>query len=146
MRAYRTWEQIVKDHAPVETSAIDDPTIRDIRTKKPVPRVVEKKLRDAKIEAHRVEVKAAVFKRDYGLCRCCRAHATEMHELRFRSLGGPRSLYNSIAVCTALGGNNCHRMLQTLVIGYEFVKPQDGANGPIRFSMGARVWISEARA
>jgi len=138
-REYRDWDQIVADHAP-----IDDPRIADIRLKKPLPRVVTKKIRDKQIEQHRQTVREQVFTRDQGICRCCRAHATEMHELRFRSLGGKRSLLNSIAVCTALsGGNNCHRMLQTNVISYEFVKPAHGANGPIKFTLGARTWISE---
>jgi hypothetical protein len=125
------------------SAALNDPAIKDIRLKKPIPRVVTKKIRDKQIEQHRQTVREQVFARDQGICRCCRAHATEMHELRFRSLGGKRSLDNSIAVCTALGGNNCHRMLQTNVITYAFKSATRGANGPIVFNVGTRVWISE---
>ncbi len=141
----RTLEEFARDHAPLKPETrIDDPSVADIRLHKPTPRVVTKKIRDAKIEEHRQTVRDAVFTRDQGICRCCRAHATEMHELRFRSLGGKRSLYNSIAVCTALsGGNNCHRLLQTHVIAYAFKNHRIGANGPIIFNMGTRVWISE---
>jgi len=126
------------------SSLLDDPSIRDIRLHKGMPRVVEKKIKTKQIEQHRQEVREAVFTRDQGICRCCRAHATEMHELKFRSLGGKRSLHNSIAVCTSLsGGNNCHSMLQHLVITHEFVDQKRGANGPIKFTAGTRTWISE---
>jgi 5-methylcytosine-specific restriction endonuclease McrA len=63
-------------------------------------------------EKHRKEVKAAVWKRDGGKCRVCGDAAQEMHELEFRSLGGKRSLENSIAVCAFGSRHNCHRLLQ----------------------------------
>ena len=141
--ASRNWDDVVKDRQPA-ARAIDDSSIADIRLHKPIPHVVTKKIRDAEIEQHRQDIRDQVFTRDQGTCRCCRAHATEMHELRFRSLGGERSLYNSIAVCTALsGGNNCHQMLQRNVIAYAFKDGRRGASGPIVFNVGTRVWISE---
>jgi hypothetical protein len=85
---------------------------------KPVPRVVEKAVKAKQVEAHRIAVKSAVWARDKGQCRVCGGHATEMHELQFRSLGGVRSTQNSIAVC-AYAGRNCHRLLQTHAIHVE---------------------------
>ena len=85
---------------------------------KPVPRVVEQHAKRKDAEQHRRAVKKLVFARDGGKCRVCGASATEMHELRFRSLGGKRSLENSIAVCT-INARNCHRLLQTLAIEVE---------------------------
>lgn len=108
---------------------------------KPTPRVVEKPIKAAKLEKLRREIKTLVFTRDKGQCRVCGGHAHEMHELRFRSLGGKRSLVNSIAVCTGMGnGKNCHRLLQTLVIDY--AAGARGANGAIRFTRGGKSWIS----
>ena len=78
---------------------LDDLAIPDIRLKKPMPRVLEKKLQRAQVEKHRQLIKAEVFERDHGRCRCCGGYAFELHELRFRSLGGERSRHNSIAVC-----------------------------------------------
>jgi len=85
---------------------------------KPSPRVVGKHAKAKSTEQHRRETKAAVFARDKGKCRVCGDVAQEMHELRFRSLGGKRSLENSIAVCN-FRGRNCHRLLQTLCIAVE---------------------------
>lgn len=81
-----------------------------------VPRVVSKAMRKQDEERHRKEVKAAVFTRDKGKCRVCGDPATEMHELQFRSLGGERSLANSIAVCAFGSRHQCHRLLQTHAI------------------------------
>jgi len=85
---------------------------------KPAPRAIEKAKRLKAAEAERVSVKNAVWKRDRAACRVCGKPADEMHELRFRSLGGRRSLENSIAVCT-FRGNNCHRLLQSHAIHVE---------------------------
>ena len=82
------------------------------------PRVIEKAQKVKAIEAHRKSVKAQVFARDGGKCRVCGGPAQEMHELVFRSLGGKRSLENSIAVCN-YQGRNCHRLLQRLCIEWE---------------------------
>ena len=75
-----------------------------------------KSLKAAAKRQHAAEVRrirALVFEREDGLCRCCKkARATEMHEIVFRSLGGKVSLENSIAIC-----NTCHCLLQSLVIG-----------------------------
>ena len=85
---------------------------------KPPPRVLEKAKRAKAIEAERIAVKRAVWQRDKATCRVCGKPAEEMHELRFRSLGGRRSLENSIAVCT-WRGHNCHRLLQSHAIEVE---------------------------
>jgi hypothetical protein len=82
------------------------------------PRVLLKALKDKAEEKHRKDIKAKVFARDKGKCRVCGSQADEMHELDFRSLGGKRSLENSIAVCI-FRGNNCHRYLQTHAIDVE---------------------------
>lgn len=87
---------------------------------KPIPRALERAENKRKAEEHRKEIKALVWKRDEGKCRVCGGPATEMHELRFRSLGGQRSTENSIAVCTGMaGGKNCHRYLQSHAIEVE---------------------------
>lgn len=105
------------------------------------PRIVSKEKRDKKAEAHRVEVKRAVWKRDKGRCRCCGGDAQEMHEIKFRSLGGKRSLENSIAVCT-FKGQNCHRLLQQLVVRVTFREGWAQANGLLEFERDGRVWTS----
>lgn len=109
--------------------------------RKPMPRVLEKKLQRAQVEKDRVSIKAQVFARDNSRCRCCGGHATEMHELKSRGSGGKRSLYNSIAVCD-YRGNSCHRLLQVFVIYWEFTDASKGANAPICFSdpIHRRVW------
>jgi 5-methylcytosine-specific restriction endonuclease McrA len=71
-----------------------------------------KAIRKVDEEAHRKEVKAAVWKRDGGKCRVCGDAAQEMHELEFRSLGGKRSLENSMAACAFGSRHNCHALLQ----------------------------------
>jgi hypothetical protein len=106
---------------------------------KGIPRVLEKKLKRAAIEKHRVNIKAEVFKRDDGRCRCCGGHATELHEMRSRGAGGKRSLYNSIAVC-GYAGANCHRLIQTHVIAWDWDNEEIGADGPILWKMGSREW------
>jgi hypothetical protein len=85
---------------------------------KGTPRVLTKAKRAKSSEQQRKDVKAAVFARDKSQCRVCGKPAEEMHELRFRSLGGVRSLENSIAVCI-FRGHNCHRLLQTHCIDVE---------------------------
>lgn len=105
---------------------------------KPTPKIVLRCDKRKATEKHRREIKSAVFARDKGKCRCCKGVAHEMHELRFRSLGGKRSLENSIAVCN-YRGRNCHRMLQTHVITAEPIVRN--ANGPIAFERDGKVWI-----
>src|SRR5579864_2885590 len=91
------------------------------------PRVIEKKLKRAAMETERKSIKAQVFRRDSGRYRVCGAPATDLHELRFRSLGGKRSLHNSITVCD-WRHTNCHALLQTLVIAYAFASESFGAD------------------
>lgn len=75
-------------------------------------------------QKHIREVRAAVFERDHDTCRVCGRRATEMHELRFRSLGGAVSMENSIAVC-----HDCHEKLQRL----HLTPRTSNANGHIIF-------------
>lgn len=86
---------------------------------KPTPHILTKGQKAKAVEQHRRETKRAVFARDGGRCRVCGDAATEMHELRFRSLGGKRSLENSIAVCAFGSRHNCHALLQRNCIEYE---------------------------
>ena len=112
-----------------------------LNLQKPTPHVLVKEKRDKLIEKLRREVKAAVFARDRGRCRVCGGKAYEMHELRFRSLGGKRSLSNSVAVCD-FRGMHCHRKLQTLVIKVARLHAKLGANGIVAFRQDGRVWFS----
>lgn len=98
------------------------------------PRVLAKASKAKAEEAHRKAIKAQVFSRDGGKCRVCGGSAEEMHELDFRSLGGVRSLENSIAVCI-FRGNNCHKLLQSHAIEVE------GTNANLRliFSWNRRM-------
>jgi hypothetical protein len=58
------------------------------------------------------EIRAYVFGRERGLCRCCRVRrADSMHEIRPRSLGGKVSKANSIAACGS-GTTGCHGFMQ----------------------------------
>jgi hypothetical protein len=84
-------------------------------------------------------VKREVFQREQGKCRCCGGPAQELHELRFRSLGGKRSLKNSIAVCN-YRGKNCHRLLQVHVIKVELLNHILGANAPLLFRRDGKEW------
>lgn len=83
---------------------------------KTLPRQLTKAKQKADEEKHRKAIKALVWKRDAGKCRVCGDTATEMHELKFRSLMGERSTENSIAVCAFGSKHNCHRLLQTHAI------------------------------
>jgi len=80
----------------------------------PAPVVKAEKAKDE--EKERKRIKKLVFARDKSRCRVCGGKAGEMHELKFRSLGGKRSLVNSIAVCNFTGPHNCHRLLQCLAV------------------------------
>ena len=79
------------------------------------------------------EIRAYVFGRERGICRCCRiARADSMHELRPRSLGGKVSKQNSIAVCGS-GTTLCHGYLQRLEIEFKFREHGSGAERAIEF-------------
>jgi len=66
--------------------------------------------RRAKLRVERT-VKAAVRERDGGFCRVCGRPAESVHEIRPKSLGGPVSLENSIALCGD-GTHGCHGLAQ----------------------------------
>ncbi len=74
------------------------------------------------------EVRIYVMARDRFICRICRLRvATEMHELRFRSLGGKVSRQNSIAVC-----QGCHQFAQRNAISYDMLG--NGAESDVTFT------------
>lgn len=78
-------------------------------------------------------VRAYIFEREQGICRCCRIRATEsMHELRFRSLGGKVSRFNSVALCGD-GTRGCHGFLQRLEIEWLSETPHLGADWLLQF-------------
>lgn len=105
------------------------------RLKKPEPRVLVKKAKQTKQASEEKRIKAEVRKRD-PFCRVClHRRSSEVHELRFRSRGGPVSMFNSIGVCAARNGGLCHQLLQSHSIGYTFVQPGRGADGRIEFDM-----------
>ncbi len=126
---------------------------------KPPKRAAIKRKRRATKAAHVKSVRAQVFEREEGWCRVCRAldsnavergwagiasvrdrliqPATDLHEIRFRSLGGKVSTQNSIAVC-----RSHHRDLQAHRISIVGSMAKNGwmleeadANGPLTFQI-----------
>jgi hypothetical protein len=80
------------------------------------------------------EVRAYVFEREKGICRCCGYMAAEsMHEIIFRSQGGLVSPENSIAVCGD-GVRGCHGKLQRHEIKVRMGSKRKGAEGFLAFS------------
>lgn len=90
-------------------------------------------------------VRRAVFEREASICRCCQVRgAASLHELRFRSLGGKRSLENSIATCGD-GVRGCHGFLQRNEITYQKTTPA-GADGRLVFTVttpAAAKWLGQ---
>ena len=79
---------------------------------KPEPRKRVKARAKRLQAAHVKEIRAYVFAREDGCCRCCGwRRPTSLHEVRFRSQGGKVSNANSIAVCGD-GVRGCHGLLQ----------------------------------
>lgn len=78
-------------------------------------------------------VRAYVFEREKGICRCCGCMAAEsMHEIVFRSQGGKVSPENSIAVCGD-GVRGCHGRLQRHEITVRMHSKRKGAEGFLAF-------------
>lgn len=100
---------------------------------KPTPRRIlkaRKKRAAAKIVKN---VRAYVFEREKGICRCCGSMAAEsMHEIIFRSQGGAVSPENSIAVCGD-GVRGCHGKLQRHEITVRMGSKRLGAEGFLAF-------------
>jgi hypothetical protein len=100
---------------------------------KPVPR---KKIKAPlkRIQRKRIaQVRAHVFAREKGICRCCGVMAAEtMHEIVFRSQGGGVSKENSIAVCGD-GVRGCHGKLQRHEITVRFHSKRLGAESMLAF-------------
>ena len=96
------------------------------------------------------KLRAYIFAREGGLCRCCRHRKAEsLHELQPRSLGGVPSPENSIAVCGTIVGAapSCHTYLQLHQIRWIASQPWigEGAEGGLIFEPltdEARRWMS----
>lgn len=79
---------------------------------KPEKRATTKRRQKREHADHVADVRAYVFGRERGICRCCRSRrAQSMHELHSRGAGGKVSKRNSIALCGD-GVRGCHGMLQ----------------------------------
>ena len=79
------------------------------------------------------EVRAYVFAREKGVCRCCGCMAADsMHEIRPRSLGGLVCKENSIAVCGD-GTRGCHGKLQRHEVTVRLHSKRKGAEGFLAF-------------
>lgn len=101
---------------------------------KPEPRKKSKKRERAQHADRVAKIRAYVFGRERGLCRCCMLRRAEsMHELEFRSVGGVVSKRNSIAVCGQLVGSepSCHTYLQNHQIAWSH--DGRGAEGALLF-------------
>ena len=107
------------------TPDLSDPIIAEIERQMDTPSAPKPEKRSTTVRRHRrataertAAVRAFVFGRERGICRCCRRRpADSMHELRPRSLGGLISHKNSVAVCGS-GTTGCHGMLQARRITY----------------------------
>ena len=94
---------------------------------------------------HVADVRAYVFARENGICRCCGKRSAEsMHEILPRSLGGTVSHENSIALCGS-GTTGCHGLMQQhhITVGST---DQAGADGELFFvarTAGALAWVFE---
>lgn len=93
---------------------------------KPEPRARTKRRAQRQQMNRDAFVRAEVFEREQGICRCCRSRRAESrHEIRFRSLGGKVTRANCIAVCGD-GVRGCHGFLQRLQIVIEGPPHADG--------------------
>ncbi len=107
-------------------------TYREKKTPRPIRRTPKTKRQREAIAA----IRAYVFERENGICRCCGAMAAEtMHEMRPRSLGGLISRENSIAVCGD-GVRGCHGKLQRHEITVRLGSKRKGAEGFLAFKGG----------
>lgn len=112
-----------------------------LRFAKPEPRKVLRE-RVKEIYADFVErIRAFVFGRERGICRCCRKRlAQSMHELECKGVGGKVSKRNSVAVCGLLVGSepSCHTYLQLNQIAW--------SGGPRRAQGTLTFWPKTQRA
>ena len=100
---------------------------------KPEPRARVKARRKRQAALTITEVRAYVFEREKGICRCCGYMAADsMHEIIPRSLGGEVSKENSIAVCGD-GVRGCHSKLQRHEITVRMHSKRRGAEGFLAF-------------
>ena len=74
---------------------------------KPIPRLAEKRQRQAAARTAERLVRVEVLLRDGRVCRCCRKRiGTEGHHVLPRSLGGKWETGNIVYLC-----NSCHRQI-----------------------------------
>lgn len=100
---------------------------------KPESRKRVKAREDRAYAKHVKAIRAAVFARERGICRCCGYVAAEsMHEIVFRSQGGKVSMENSIAVCGD-GVRGCHGRLQRHEYTVRLISKRNGAQGGLAF-------------
>jgi hypothetical protein len=118
-----------------------DMTDRGLLFAKPEPR---KKAKERTIQVYADfvgRIRAFVFGRERGICRCCRKRLAEsMHELESKGAGGKVSKRNSIAVCGLLvhASPSCHTYLQQNKIGW--------SGGPRRAQGTLLFWPKTQRA
>jgi hypothetical protein len=110
------------------------------RTPRKTPKRLQGKTPKSPEERERIAlVRQYVFARERNRCRICRCRpASEMHELRPRSLRGRVSRTNSIAVDAT-----CHRLIQGHAISYT-QEPVRGAEASLYFmpmTGEARTWM-----
>lgn len=74
---------------------------------KGTPRYVEKLIAKRDKAANMRAVRAEVIRRDKGKCRCCGRKGTDLHHVRFRSMGGGDTVDNLVLVCR----DPCHRAI-----------------------------------
>jgi 5-methylcytosine-specific restriction endonuclease McrA len=100
---------------------------------KPTTRKAEKRAKDEQEWARRSKVRKVVILRDGSRCRHClrlTGPTGEVHELRFRSLGGSALRpSNCVTLCS-----RCHPKVTSNRLTIEAIDHRRGANGPLRFS------------
>lgn len=109
---------------------------RVLKTRGITPRRIVKARKDRADALSVSKVRAYVFERERGICRCCGYMAADsMHEIVFRSQGGKVSKENSIAVCGD-GVRGCHGRLQRHEITVRMHSKRRGAEGFLAFKGG----------
>lgn len=104
---------------------------------KPEPLADVRKRRRAALEAQERAVRLAVQKRDRGQCRVpwCRERG-ELAHLEPKGAGGDHGERTTTANCALVchGHHRGYRSLHSGDLRYEFLEPERGADGPIRWS------------
>lgn len=111
-----------------------DMTIKGFAHPKPEPRKTKKAREREHYADYVAKIRAYVFGRERGICRCCMLRSAEsMHELQSKGAGGLVSKKNSVAVCGRLVGAepSCHTYLQQRQI--QWSHEGRGAEGTLLF-------------